>query len=87
MKEFRNISDHPENLEDGRVIGRGETFELSAEALESEYNKARIEEGAFTEVIRAKSTRRQKQLQESGDNQTTPDPGNGEGGDDNGGNA
>ena len=51
MTEFRNISDTPEDLEGGRIVGIGETFTLSDEELSSSYNKAKISEGKFAEVV------------------------------------
>lgn len=50
MKEFRNVSDHADDLEDGRVIGVGETFELDDEKLKSEFNRSKIDQGAFLEI-------------------------------------
>jgi len=53
MKEFRNISDHPDDLEDGRVIGVGETFELDDEQMKSEFNKDKISRGVFLDITGA----------------------------------
>lgn len=53
MREFRNISDHPEDLEDGRVVGVGETFSLDDDQLKSSYNKTRIDEGKFIDMTDA----------------------------------
>lgn len=53
MKEFRNISDHPDDLEDGRVIGISETFELDDDAMKSPFNQAKIDQGTFLEITGA----------------------------------
>lgn len=90
--KLRNVSGHPEDLESGRVIGAGETFTLSAEEAESDYNKAKIEDGNFLEIVEPQKTnRRQKELAKHGGgddgNQNTDPPGGTGTGDDNGGNA
>lgn len=50
MKEFRNVSDHPDDLEDGRVIGIGETFTLDDDQLKSEFNRSKINMGTFLDI-------------------------------------
>lgn len=87
--KFRVVSGHPEDLEDGRLIGAGETFELTAEQADHPHNKAKIEEGNFLEVHEAKKTsRRQRQTGDGSGNQNTDGEGNGDGGDnEDGGNA
>lgn len=50
-KEFRNVSGHPEDLADGRMIGSGQKFELDAKAQEDPYNKAKINAMSFAEVV------------------------------------
>lgn len=47
VKTFRNISGHPEDLEDGSVVATGGFVDLSAKAIKA--NKAKLEEN-FLEV-------------------------------------
>lgn len=50
---YRNISGHAEDLADGRVVGYlGEDsfVELSDEDLSNEFNKQKIDQGAFIEA-------------------------------------
>lgn len=60
MREYRNVSGTPEDLEGGRVIGVGECFTLDADAVKDAYNKAKIDEGKFipVESTKEKSTTR-----------------------------
>lgn len=52
-KEFRNVAGHPEDIADGRMIGSGQKFELDTEAQADPFNKAKIDDGKFAEVIKS----------------------------------
>lgn len=41
---IRNIGDHAEDLEDGRVVGIGETCVLTEDQFKSDFNKSKISE-------------------------------------------
>lgn len=48
---IRNIGDHAEDLEDGRVVGIGETCELTNDQFNSEFNKSKISsEGPLLDI-------------------------------------
>jgi hypothetical protein len=52
LVRYRNVSGHPEDTEDGRVVGYlgDDSFVyFSEEDLESDFNKAKIENGTFIE--------------------------------------
>lgn len=42
MHVLRNIGDHAEDLEDGRVVGVGETIEVDDDQFKSPHNKDKI---------------------------------------------
>ena len=43
--EFKNVGLHPEDLDDGRVVGVGETVNLTKEQLENPHNSRLVDEG------------------------------------------
>lgn len=45
MRTLRNIGDHAEDLEDGRVMGVGETMEVTDEQFDSVFNQSKIGDG------------------------------------------
>lgn len=49
-------STHPEDLADGRVIGVGETVELSDEDLSDPHNQRLLEEGLLISTEQPKQT-------------------------------
>ena len=52
---YRNISGHPEDLADGRIVGIGEFVELTAEQAKDPFNKDKIDEGHLVEAPVQKS--------------------------------
>lgn len=48
--KYKLISDHAEDLADGRVLGPGEEAELDEEAVEDPHNQRLIEEGKLIPV-------------------------------------
>lgn len=47
---YRNVSGHPEDLADGRIVGAGEFCELTAEQAKDPFYKDKIDEGHFIEA-------------------------------------
>lgn len=50
MAMFRNISDHSEDLANGRVVGPGQSFGLDADEQKREHNAALIDAGKFIPI-------------------------------------
>lgn len=48
--EYKVLSDHAEDLADGRMVGPGETIKLSKEDIEDPHNKRLIDEGLLLEI-------------------------------------
>lgn len=45
--EYRNVGAHVEDLDNGIVVGVGETIELNDEQLEAPHNQRLVDEGVF----------------------------------------
>lgn len=47
---YRNVSDHLEDLADGRAVDPGGYFEMDEEQASDQYNKSKMDEGSFIEA-------------------------------------
>lgn len=47
MTEYRNVSDHVEDLASGQTLGPGEAVDLDKDAMKEDHNKRLIEEGSL----------------------------------------
>ena len=55
MKKFKCVSDHPEDLDGGRVLAPGEFVELDDEAVELPRMQQLLNEGRLLDVTEARS--------------------------------
>lgn len=45
--EYRNVSDHVQDLASGQTVGPGEAVEIAKKDLEEDHNLRLVEEGLF----------------------------------------